>query len=326
MFHGSTKNSVVLFVCACLCRAMGQTPAVTSANANLGYTIGPGDELSITVADADEVKDVFANPFATDNDGYIAVPMVGRIHVADLTTGQLQTQIRDGLRKYIRDPQVFVNVKTTKSQTVSVLGAVNSPGVHQVAGPRTLMEVLALAGGLSKDAGYKIDVSRQRKWGVIPLPDATSDPSGQFSTAEVSTRRLTEDKNPADNILVKPNDVITVPRAEVVYVIGEVKKPGGFTLGDRKEVSVLEVLSLAEGMTGAASQSKAKILRSTPGSSTRVQVKIDLKKVFQGKSGDVELAASDILFVPDNSKKRAGVKMAETALATLSGIIIWRGF
>ena len=325
MIQGFSQRRVVLFLCVCGGLALGQAPALPPAVPGVDYRIGAGDEISIHITDAEEVKDAFANSFVTDSDGFVTIPMVGRVHAAGLTTAELQAQVRQGLKKYMVDPQVFVNIKSVKSQSVSVLGSVNTPGVHQVSGPKTLMEVLALAGGLSKEAGYKVDISRQRKWGMIPLPGATWDPSGEFSTAEVSTRRLTDDKTPIDNVLVKPNDVITVPRAEVVYVIGEVKKPGGFTLGDRKEVSILEALSLAEGTTPSAAVSRAQILRSTPGSTARVRVNIDLKKVLQGKTDEVDLLASDILFIPDNARKRIATRAAETALSTISGLIIWRG-
>ena len=325
MFHAPFYRCVVLFLYLAICPAAGQTPAPPAANPPIGYTIGPGDEIAISITDADEVKDAFANSLTADSDGFITVPMVGRVHAAGLTTAQLQLQIREGLAKYIRDPQVFVNIKSMKSQIVSVVGAVNSPGVHVISGPKTLLEVLALAGGLSKDAGYRVDISRQMKWGEIPLPGATVDTTGQFSLAEVNARTLTDDKNPVNNIAIKPDDVISVPRADVVYVIGEVKKPGGFTLGDHKAVSVLEALSLAEGFTPTAAQRDAQILRTTPGSDTRVREKIDIKKLLEGKTNDVELSASDILFIPDNARKRIANRAAETALSTISGLIIWRG-
>ena len=324
MLLTSYHRCVVLFLYLAVLPCAAQTP-VQPADATPGYTIGPGDEIAISITDADEVKDAFATPLVADSDGFITVPMVGRIHAGGLTTAQLQSQIRQGLGKYIRDPQVFVNIRSMKSQVVSVMGAVNSPGVHVMSGPKTLLEVLALAGGLSKEAGYKVDISRQIKWGPIPLTGATPDPTGQYSLAEVNTRTLTEDKSPGDNITIKPDDVITVPRAQVVYVIGEVKKPGGFTLGDQKEVSVLEALSLAEGFTGTAAQRDAQILRREPGGATRVREKIDLKKLLEGKISDVQLSASDILFIPDNARKRIASRAAETALSTISGLIIWRG-
>jgi polysaccharide export outer membrane protein len=305
--------------------AAAQTTAIRPPEAGAQYTLGSGDEITISLSDVAELQDAFDGPFVLDSDGEVSVPMVGRLHAAGLTVLQLQDTIRDGLKKFIRDPQPYVNLKSLKSQPVTVLGAVNTPGVHQISGPKTLAEVLALAGGLSKDAGYRVTVTRQKKWGVVPLPGATWDPTGEFNTAEVSTRTLTDASNAADNIPVKPNDVITVPRADVVYVIGEVHKAGGFTMGDRKSVSVLEALSLAEGVTRTASAGKAKILRTAPGNATRVPEKIDLKKVLSGKAGDVNLGAGDILLVPDNAGKRIGQKTAEMALQTVSGIIIWRG-
>ena len=109
-------------------------------------------------------------------------------------------------------------------------------------------------------------------------------------------------------------------------MIGEVKKPGGFTLGDRKEVTVLEALSFAEGPTSNASPRRARILRPIPGSVERAEVNIDLRKLMQGKIKDQELDANDILIVPDNSTRRAAGNAAQVALQTISGIIIWHVF
>jgi polysaccharide biosynthesis/export protein len=322
----ATNRIVILWLCVCVQNGWGQTAKVTAMEPGPEYTLGAGDELNVSIGDTEELQDAFANSFLIDSDGDITVPMIGRVHAADLTIIQLQSQIRDGLMKYVRDPQVYVSIKTLKSQPVSVLGAVNTPGVYQIGGPKTLVEVLAVAGGLGKDAGYQINITRQRKWGIIPLPTAAWDSTGQFSTAQVNTKQLTEANDPTDNILIKPNDVITVPRSEVVYAIGQVHKPGGFTLGERKRVSVLEVLSLAEGLTTTASEGNAKIIKAPVGNAARVQVKIDLRKVLRGESDDIELAASDILFVPDNSRKRVGVRTLEVALQTISGVIIFRGF
>jgi polysaccharide biosynthesis/export protein len=322
----ATNTIVILWLCVCVQNGWGQTAKATAMAPGPEYTLGSGDELTVTIGDAEELNDAFANSFLIDSNGDITVPMIGQVHAANLTTIQLQSQIRDGLMKYVRDPQVYVSMKTLKSQPVSVLGAVNTPGVYQIGGPKTLVEVLALAGGLGKEAGYQINITRQRKWGIIPLPTAAWDPTGQFSTAQVNTKQLTEVNDPTDNIPIKPNDVITVPRSEVVYAIGQVHKPGGFTLGERKKVSVLEVLSLAEGLSQTASEANAKIIRAAVGNATRVQVKVDLRKILQGQSDDIELAASDILFVPDNSRKRAGVRGLELALQTISGVVIFRGF
>src|SRR5262249_583417 len=148
--------------------------------------------------------------------------MVGRVHVAGLTVQQTEQQLNKDLSKYIRDPQVVVNVSEIRSQPVSVLGAVNTPGVHQIQGHKTLLETLSQAGGIRQDAGYNERITGQVEWGCIPLPGATLDQSGRFMVAELNLQKIMEAKNPAENIQIFPHDVITVPKADMVYVIGEV--------------------------------------------------------------------------------------------------------
>ena len=318
-----------LYLCTSLQMGLAETPdsnTVSSTDSLKSiYPLGAGDELTIYVSGAEELDELNKTSFSIDNDGNLNVPLIGRVHAAGLTAMQLQTALTERLKTYVKDPQLYVNLKTLKSQPMSVLGAVNTPGVHQLDGSRTLVDALAIAGGLSKDAGYKINITRQLKWGPIPLPGAVIDPAGRYSSAEVNARELTDGKNPDLNIAIRPNDVIMVPKSQLVYVIGEVKKAGGFTLGEQKSVSVLQALSFAEGLSATASAGRAKIIRNTPDQSKRIEIAVNLRKILKGQAPDVTLDANDILFVPDNSEKKAGIKIAETALQTISGVVIWHG-
>jgi polysaccharide biosynthesis/export protein len=131
-------------------------------------------------------------------------------------------------------------------------------------------------------------------------------------------------ENPEENILIQPNDVISVPRAELVYVIGDVRKSGGFVLNDEETVSVLHALSMAEGLEHTAQPKRAKILRSTPGAaSSRLEIPVDLKKILAGQAGDVAMKSDDILFVPGNAFKRSALQVIQTAVGLGSGIAIW---
>src|SRR5262249_9609733 len=150
--------------------------------------------------------------------------LVGRLHVAGLTVQQIEQLLDKALSAYIRNPQIVVNVSEIRSQPVSVLGAVNAPGVHQIQGRKTLLEMLSLAGGFRQDAGYRISITRQVAWGCIPLPGSKLDPTGEFLVAEVSVQSLMEAKDPAENVQILPYDVITVPKAEMIYVLGEVRR------------------------------------------------------------------------------------------------------
>src|SRR5229473_3033614 len=261
------------------------------------YLLGPDDLLEIS---GPELSDMANKSARIDGEGDIQVPLVGRIHVSGLTVQQSERELNKVLSTYIRHPQVVVSVTELRSLPVSILGAVNTPGVHQVQGHKTLLEMLSLAGGIRSDAGYSIRITRQVEWGCIPLPGTALDASGRFSVAEVNLKKIMEAKNPEENIQIFPHDVISVPKAEMVYVIGEVKRSGGFVLGEHQSMSVLQALSLAEGLSATADARHAKILRPSgnAGSSQREEIAVDVKGILTGRTGDVSLRGDDILFIP----------------------------
>lgn len=285
------------------------------------YLLGPDDQVEIS---APELSEFGNKPVRIDGEGNVQAPLVGRVHLAGLTAHQAEQELNKVLKTYIRDPQVVVNVSEVRSQPVSVLGAVNSPGVHQVQGHKTLMEMLASAGGIRPDAGYSVRITRQLDWGCIPLPGASLDPSGQFSVAEVNLQKIMEAKDPAENIKILPHDVISVPKAEMVYVIGEVRRSGGFVLGEHQSISVLQVLSLAEGLNGAADSRHAKILRLKRDADQREELPVDIKSVLKGQKPDVPLQGADILFIPGSTGKKAALRALEATIQTGTGLAIWR--
>ncbi len=212
-----------------------------------------------------------------------------------------------------------------RSQPVSVLGEVRQPGVFQLQGRKTLAEMISQAGGLLPEAGYVVKITRRAQWGAVPVLGAKQDPSGQFSIAEVSLSSMLDAHSPGENILICPQDVIFVPRATLVYVMGEVRKPGGFALHDRNGISVLKALSLSEGLLNTASLKSARILRDQPGAQGgRREIPLNLKMILAGKAEDPILAPDDILFVPNNAPKSALLRGLEAAIQTGSGVAIWR--
>ena len=276
------------------------------------------------VVDADEFPD---KPIRIGSNGYISLPMVGRVEASGRTAEDLEKEIAERLKTYIRNPEVEVGVSEQRSQPVSVIGQVTAPGVHQLQGRKTLVEILSLAGGARPDAGYSVKITRQKEWGPIPLPNAVTDPSGQFSVAEVNLKAIMEAKNPAENILIMPNDVISVPHAEAVYVIGDVKRPGEFLLGAKSRMSVLQALALASGLEKTAATSKARILRASASPDLkRTEIAINLSKVLQGKDEDVSLQPEDILLVPGSRTKTVLMQSFQSALQIGSGIAIYRGY
>jgi polysaccharide export outer membrane protein len=284
------------------------------------YVLGPEDELEISGPELEEL----AKPMRVDSDGTILVPLVGRVPVAGLTVQECEHELTRRLSAYFREPQVALTVRELRSQPVSVLGAVKAPGVYQVRGHKTLLEILSLAGGIREDAGYSIRITRKREWGCIPLSDALPDPTGEFSVASVNLQAILQAENPQENIPILPHDVVTVPKAQMVYVIGEVRRSGGFVLGEKKSVSVLQALALAEGLTGTADTRHAKILRVDSAADQRREIAVDVKGILAGKKEDVPLQSNDILFIPGSTGKKAVLRAVEAMVQTVTGIAIWR--
>jgi polysaccharide export outer membrane protein len=237
----------------------------------------------------------------------------------------LEAEVVRRLKTYLHDPQVTVAVAQFRSQPVSVLGAVNKPGVNQIEAGKTLFEVISLAGGLRPEAGNTIKITRRKEFGDIPLAGAKPDPTGAFSVGQVSVKSIMEAQNPAENIVIRPFDVISVPRAEVVYVIGSVRKPGGFVLGERERLSVLQAIALAEGLDKAAAPKKARVLRSVQGTADRAELVVEVKSILNGNTSDVTLGPNVILFIPSATGiKGAALRSAEIAASVAAYSLVYR--
>jgi polysaccharide export outer membrane protein len=283
--------------------------------------LGPGDVLSVKAAEADEVN---SPAVRIDTSGFLNLPLVGRLQAAGMSIEALEAEIGNRLRAYVKRPEVTVSVVEYHSQPVSILGSVANPGVHQVQGHKSLAEVIALAGGLRQDAGYSVRITRRAEWGPIPLPNAAFDPTKQFSIAEVSTRSLLGASNPRENIQIQPDDIITVPRAEMIYIQGQVRRPGGYVLRDSEHMSVLVAVSLAEGLDRTAAPHSARILRVVSGQTHRAELSVDLKRILDGKAPDFMLEADDILYVPSSLSKTVSLRTIESAVQIGTGLAIVR--
>ena len=286
------------------------------------YVLGPGDQISLEVVDMGEISN---KPIRIDASGFVDVPFAGRMQAAGLTSEQFKAALATKLSKYVDRPQIALNVIDNQSRPVSVLGAVNIPGVQQIQGPKHLLEALSTAGGVRPDAGPKLVLTRQMKWGMIPVADARLDGGGTINTATFSLDELMAGTSAAGNLLLQPGDAITVPKAELVYVVGDVKKAGGFSLSTHSSVTLLQALSLAEGFGPDASPKTSRILRPAPGSDgTPREIPIDIRKIYAGKAPDVPLYANDILFIPTSSTKVVTRRVIEASIGVGSGIAIYR--
>jgi polysaccharide biosynthesis/export protein len=289
-------------------------PNVTS------YVLGPEDQITVRIFAAGDIPD---KPVQIDNNGTVTLPMIGQVHAAGLTVGQLQTNLVTAYKKYFKDPQVTVQVNDFRSQPVSVAGNVAKPGVVQLAGNRNLMEVIGQAGGLLADAGDSVLITRNLSEGPIPVAGAFTDPTGKYSVAHINIRSIMNGKDPEANIQIKPHDVITVPRARLIYVLGNVGRPGGYVLTENETMSLTQAIALAGGWDKMAALGSARILRAS-GGPTREQIPANVKKIMENKAPDLQLQPDDILFIPNSMSKTIGARGAEAAISVGTGILVWR--
>jgi polysaccharide biosynthesis/export protein len=284
------------------------------------YVLGPEDLITVRVFAADDIPD---KPAQIDNNGSVTLPMIGLVHAAGLTVEQFQANLVTAYKKYFKDPQVTVQVNEFHSQPVSVAGNVNTPGVVQLRGNRNLLEVISMAGGLRPEAGDSALITRNLSEGPIPVAGAFTDPTGKFSVAHIDIRAVMSGRDPQGNIVMKPHDVVTIPRARLIYVLGNVTKPGGFVLTENESMSITKAIALAGGWDKTASLSGARVLRAS-GGAEREQIPLNVKKIMENKAPDLEMRPDDILYIPNSNGKMLGAMGLASAIGVGTGIAIWR--
>ena len=263
--------------------------------------------------------------------GEITLPLIGVVVAGNLTPRELELVLQELLRRdFIKDPHVSVHVTEMESHAVSVMGAVKQPGVVQIRGSRSLLEVLALAGGLAPDAGSTVHVVRkprpgssqtavQETGGVRPASsrDDGASPALNAELLEIDLKTLLESEDQSHNILIHPGDMVKVIQAELVYVVGEVRKPGGFPLTSNGRLTILGALALGEGLTPAAAKGDTLIIR-TEQNGQRTRIPVNLGQVLKGKIPDISLQAQDIVFVPGSASKAIARASADALFRMLT--------
>ncbi len=297
-------------------------PHLSIVGASSEYILGPGDQFTTEIVELDELN---GKTHRIDSDGTVNLPLVGRVTAAGLSLSKFEALLNQKLVSELKEPDITVIVTETLSHPVTVIGFVNTPGVHQMRVKQSLTEVLSQAGGLRPDAGYRVTITRQMDAGELPLPNTVRDEQNRTITGEVNLSDLLEARNPGANIAILPHDLVTVPRAKIVYVVGEVRKSGGFTLEQKNTLSIVQAVALAQGVNPTASKSHALIIRQTAGVSNRTEIQVDIGKIMSGKAPDVDLQPDDILYVPNSMMKVIRTRAIETAVSTAAGVLIWRG-
>lgn len=241
-----------------------------------GYAVGPRDVLEIRVYEEPELS----RDATVGQDGAIGYPLLGRVPVTGLTTVQIAEGLRSRLgAKYLVNPQVFVEVKEYNSRRALVLGAVKNPGAYALTGNTGVMELVARAGGVSDGGGRRIVVIHGGRSAEPLLLDA----GRLFGTGDLT-----------QNHEVRDGDLVFVPPADGIYVYGEVKKPGAVAY--RSGLTLLQAVSLAEGLSNRAAAKRVQILRGPPGHARKLTV--DLERAASHPGADLVLEPEDIVIVP----------------------------
>jgi polysaccharide export outer membrane protein len=296
----------------------GATPGKELRQTAANYFLGTADQITIHVADMDDLD---GKTYTLDQQGNITVPLLGVIHASGYTAVQLQGELSIQLRAFMKEPRVTVSLVQMRSEPVFLTGSFKSPGVFQLQGRRSLLEVLAQAGGLSPDAGDRIRVTRRTDMGTLPLPHARLDPNGTTYSAELRLGKSQNELGPEENIVLDPYDVVWAAPAAVVFVNGEVGKPGSLPLRGERSIPLSHLLAESGGLREEAS-SRVRILRPVENTLTRREILVDLDKIFHGNAPDIELYPEDILYVPRDTKR---LFWSKTIGMTLPMTIPWLG-
>jgi polysaccharide export outer membrane protein len=270
-------------------RALG-TLAMSTGPGAKDYQVGPEDLLQITVFNIPESEARVLPRTVTmrvSHQGSVSLPLLGEVKVAGLTLAALERELVKRYEKYIHHPQVGVLV-TEYRQRVSVIGAAQKTGVFELSGPKSVIDILAMAGGVTEKAGTQVHIYRQgpngRESHVIDLLVLASNAS-----------LITENNAGIITMPVQAGDVINVPPAGTFFVDGAVKNPGPFALGRR--YTLTQALATAGGVDREVYSSDITIFR-RKGASGMESIPVDLASVMAGSVADPQIEADDVIVVP----------------------------
>lgn len=268
--------------------------ASQSTSSTLDYRMGPDDLVQITIYNIPE-QDVRMTPrtviLRVSQQGVVVVPMIGEVNVKGMTTGDLQRELGQRYSKYIRNPQVGVLI-TEYRQRVSVMGAVQKPGVFELTGPKTVIDMLGMAGGVTERAGnqvhvYRQDVQGERQNFVIDLMVLANN-AGKVPNDSKDNAFI--------NLPLQAGDVVNVPQAGMFFVDGAVGKPGSYPLG--RQYTLTQALATAGGVDHELADYAAVAIMRRRGPTDTETIPIDWDSVKSGKAADPQVQADDVIYVP----------------------------
>lgn len=277
-------------------------PAISSGPSSHALQISAGDLLDVSVFDTPELS----TKVRVDEHGTIALPLGGELSVSEMTAEQAGRAIEARLRQadILKDPRVSVAVLEYATQGVTVTGEVKNPGVYPLLGAHGVLDLISAAGGATPTAGKSVTVTHRADPDHPIVVKVESKPG--------STAALRVD--------VSPGDTIMVPHAGIVYVIGDVGKPGGFLIENNDPLTVMQAIALAQGTNRTASLNNAKLIRKAE--TGRQEFPVPLKKILADKVADLVLVDGDILFIPSSAAKNA-LRDMQSVLPSVAGAAVY---
>ncbi len=270
------------------------------------YKVGPEDQISIIIYGQEKLS----RELRVNGQGEITMPLVGMVKVADQTPQEIEnllTKLYDA--RFLVNPQISVKVKEFRHQRVAVTGAVEKPGSYEIIGPRTLLEVLSMAGGFSSRSGAAAgdvvnvirhqnapDLARTMKAeGVQPFAPKTD-------TMVLDLRRLVSGQEPQLNITVRNGDVVHVPFAGTAYVLGAVRKPGNVSV--KENLTVSQAIAVAGGIDPILGTNNITIMRFDE-QGKPISLNTNLNSIIARSDPDLPLKDNDVVVVNESTLKKA---------------------
>lgn len=278
-------------------RAAQQSPVIT---------IGAGDMVDIEIFDVPDMS----GTVRVGQNGSVNLPVLGAIHLSGLTAEQAARSVEAELRHrgLVLEPTVTVSIAEYATQGANVMGEVKSPGIYPTLGTRRMMDMLSLAGGVSLSAGKLVTIIHR------------SDPTHAVAVALAQNAAGLKDQ---ENPIILPGDTVVVAKAGIVYIMGDVGRPGGYLIDNNERVSLMEALTLAGGTNKTAKLSKARLIRKIPDG--REEVLVNLDHVYYGQEADASLKDGDIVFVPSSVAKALAYKGVDATSQIAAGLAIYAG-
>jgi polysaccharide export outer membrane protein len=266
--------------------------------------LGAGDLVEMSVFDTPELS----GKLRVSNTGEIFLPLVGALHVQGLKPQEAQALIRQKFIEggFLKDPQVTVFISEYATQGVSVVGEVHKPGIYPAFGSHRLLDYISIAEGLTPLAGTNITVTH------LGQPNQPQ----HFKMVSASA------PSPENNPEILPGDTIFVEKTGLVYVVGDVVRPGGFPMDHDEHLTILQAVALAQGANYTAAKSSVRLIRTT--AAGRQEIPINLKKIFASKAEDMKLQDNDILFVPSSAARSALKAVSGAAVPAAASAAIYK--